>query len=221
MSFNRFIIWARIDTSSADTGSSSTMSLGREASAAGPAAELVRILLGLLGPQADLEQELLHARGDPRLVAPPPISGGVDDQCLGDGASRLHARIERRPGILEHRLHLGAIGPQRVALQAVNRLALEQDLALGRRLEIEDHARRRGLAAARFAHQAQCLAGADLERDVVDRLDVAERAREQDALGEGEMLAQPFYAQQRFAAHDGATFQQSAVCSGPTWTVPG
>src|SRR5712671_957536 len=37
MSFNRFIIWARIDTSSAETGSSSTISLGREASAAASA----------------------------------------------------------------------------------------------------------------------------------------------------------------------------------------
>ena len=37
MSFRRFIIWARIDTSSAETGSSSTISLGREASAAASA----------------------------------------------------------------------------------------------------------------------------------------------------------------------------------------
>ena len=72
-----------------------------------------------------------------------------------------------------------------------------------------------------FAHQAQRLAGADLEGHVVDRLDVAQRAREQDAPGQGKMLAQSFYTQQRFAAHDGTTFQQSAVCSGPTRTVPG
>ena len=36
----------------------------------------------------------------------------------------------------------------------------------------------------------------DVEGDVVDRLDVAERAREQDALGEGEVLAQLLDAQQ-------------------------
>ena len=65
------------------------------------------------------------------------------------------------------------------------------------------------------------LAGADLEGDVVDRLDVAERAGEQDALGEGEVLAHVLDAQQRLAAHGGATFQQSAVCSAPTRTVPG
>ena len=227
MSFRRFIIWARIDTSSADTGSSSTISLGREASAAAsatrwrwPPLNSCGYCWACSGRRPTWSRSSLHPRVDPRLVAE-----AVDDQRLGDGASHLHARVERRPGILEHRLHLGAVGAERVALQAVDRLALEQDAALGRRLEIEDHARRRGLAAARFAHQAQRLAGADLEGDVVDRLDVAQRAREQDAPGEGEMLAQPFDAQQRLAArrrtHAGATFQQSAVCSGPTWTVPG
>ena len=108
---------------------------GREASAAAsatrwrwPPLNSCGYCCGLLGPQADLQQQLAHPRGDLRLVAP-----AVDDQRFGDGAAHLHARIERRPGILEHRLHLGAIGAQRLALQAVDRLALEQDAALGRR----------------------------------------------------------------------------------------
>src|ERR1700737_4852835 len=112
-------------------------------------------------------------------------------------------------------------------------LVLEQNPTLGRLLEIEDHAGRRGLAATRLAHQAERFAGPDIEGNVVHRLDVAERAREQDAFGEREMLAQPSDAQQRLAAvrerrgigdgpaHGGATFQQSAVCSWPTRTVSG
>ena len=45
---------------------------------------------------------------------------------------------------------------------------------LGRQLEPADHPQRRGLAAARRAEQREELAGADLERDAVDRPDLAE-----------------------------------------------
>ena len=88
MSFSRFIIWARIDTSSADTGSSSTISCGsrgercrqRDALALA-AAELVRILARLLAPQPDLARS---SSRDPRrrslARSPQPVT--ISDSAI-------------------------------------------------------------------------------------------------------------------------------------------
>ena len=56
-------------------------------------------------------------------------------------------------------------------------LAVEQDAALVRRLEAGEHAQQRGLAAAGGAEQRKELAGADVERDVIDRAETAEFLR--------------------------------------------
>ena len=65
--------------------------------------------------------------------------------------------------------------------------AVEQDLAGGRPLEPQDAAAGRGLAAAALAHQAQRLAARDREVDAVDRLHVADLARQHDAFGDREV----------------------------------
>ena len=52
--------------------------------------------------------------------------------------------------------------------------AVEQDAAFIRRLETGKHAQQRGLAAAGRAKQRKELAGADIERDVIDRAETAE-----------------------------------------------
>ena len=52
--------------------------------------------------------------------------------------------------------------------------AAQQDPATARDLEATDHPQRGGLAAARRAEEREELAAADLERDAVDRPDLAE-----------------------------------------------
>ena len=72
------MIWARIETSSADTGSSQMHQLGlqdqgaRDADALALAAgEFVRIAVGLFGPQADLGHHVDDTRLDLALSVTP------------------------------------------------------------------------------------------------------------------------------------------------------
>ena len=84
------MIWARTDTSSAETGSSSTMSRVSVASAramaialALAAAELVREQRGDVGREADEVQHRVDALGDRRAR-----QVGVDLQRLGDDVAQ-------------------------------------------------------------------------------------------------------------------------------------
>jgi len=52
-------------------------------------------------------------------------------------------------------------------------VAVDDDLARGRRLETRQHAQKRGLAAARRAEKGEELAASDCEIDVIDCLDAA------------------------------------------------
>src|SRR5262249_61472855 len=71
-----------------------------------------------------------------------------------------------------------------------------EDLAAGRIDGAQDATRRRGLAAAAFADQAQRLAFLDGEVDTVDGPHVAHHALE-EALGDGEVLLQAPNVEQR------------------------
>src|SRR5262245_26107206 len=62
-----------------------------------------------------------------------------------------------------------------------NVLAADADRAVGRLKQLQERAAHRRLAAARFAHPAQRLTAADLERHAVDGIDVAGHARENTA----------------------------------------
>ena len=68
--------WAWIETSSAETGSSATISFGPQRQRAGdadalalPAGELVRVAVVVLRVQPDQLQQLLHPRLAPRPAA--------------------------------------------------------------------------------------------------------------------------------------------------------
>ncbi len=71
--------------------------------------------------------------------------------------------------------------PQPARRPALDRLALEADLALAPEQAQKGEAER-GLARAALADHAERLALADLQIDPVDRLDVADRAAQQAAL---------------------------------------
>ena len=79
-----------------------------------------------------------------------------------------HARVERRERILEDDLHLAPQLAQRRARRATSTSLPSNSTLARRRLdEAEDRAARRRLAAARFADEAERLAGRDVERDAV------------------------------------------------------
>ncbi len=81
---------------------------------------------------------------------------------------------EREQGVaLEHRVDVAAVGRPGADVDAV-----EQDLAVGRRLEARDHPQRGRLPAAARPEQREELAGLDLQRDAVDRGDVVKPLRQ-------------------------------------------
>jgi hypothetical protein len=81
----------------------------------------------------------------------------VREKCIG-----LEHHVDR-PLIRRHAGHV---------------LAVDQYPAGARRLETPEHAQERRLAATRCAEQAEDLALVDLEADVVNRLEIAERLRD-------------------------------------------
>ena len=70
------------------------------------AGELMRIVLHLVGPQADLREQF----GDPFLLR---AAGGepVHAERLADDVARGHARVERGERILEYDLHRAPMRP--------------------------------------------------------------------------------------------------------------
>ena len=90
------------------------------------------------------------------------VDAGIE-QRLGDGAIDGEARVERIERILEHELRLAAEGAQALAGQAGQRCAVEGDGARRRLGELQHQAAERGLAAARFAHDGDGVARADVE----------------------------------------------------------
>ena len=165
------------------------------------AGERVRVALHVLRPQADQPQQLDHAVG-PLLRR----AHAVHQERLADDVEERHPRVERGERVLEDHLHLPAQHAQLVLghrgdvddLPAVG----QQDLARRRGDRAQDAARRRGLAAAAFAHQRERLALAHEERDVVDRLDLADGLLQQ-AAADREVLLQAADVQQHGAVGGG------------------
>ena len=125
--------WACTETSSADTGSSAIDQLRLErqrprdadplALAAG---ELVRVAVGVLGLQADVLEQLAHAR-----AGSPARRDAVDRAAARRGSARPPARVERRVGVLEDHLHLAPHRAQRRAAQRRDVAPVELDRARG------------------------------------------------------------------------------------------
>ena len=130
------------------------------------AGELVRIVGEPAFAQAHQVEQFgrAGAGGGARFVA---ALGQHLDELGADGVDR----IERAHGALRH---IGDVAPQQLpGGLLVDRLALEDDTSAGAPAVLGQHAHdgahRRGLAAARFAHQADDAALGDGERRAVDR----------------------------------------------------
>ena len=100
-----------------------------------------------------------------------------------DRAFHRETRIERSIAVLEYHLHLAAELLQR-QLRTTNNLAVEQDVAAGRRDELHDEASRSRFAAAELADDAERLSDPDVEVDAVDRADEGCAAEQRVADGE-------------------------------------
>ncbi len=135
-----------------------------------PAGKLVRVLRRhLLGRhEPDRAQQLLDA-----LVDLAPRDDAVDAQrALEMVADRLD-RVQRPERILEDHLHLRAV-PEDVAPPAHARhVAFFEEHGAGAGVvQAREQARDRALAAAALADERRDRAGAQLERHVVDRVDM-------------------------------------------------
>ncbi len=192
----RLTICACTETSSADTGSSATISDGDSANARAmpmrwrcppenACGKRFRYCDGRCTSSSSSATRALRARA---------VGHAVHQQRLADDLGDRHARIERGERVLEDHLHLPPQRSQVLAREARHvdlgaALGAEADLAERRRDGAQDAARGGGLAAAALAHQRQRLAAIDGEAHVVHRAHLADGAAEQSAM-DGIELAQ-------------------------------
>src|SRR5262249_33694095 len=188
---SRLSTCASTDLSSAETGSSRTTSFGSSASAramltrwrwpAGdvdPLALATRELVRITGRkhcriEADLCQDFAGALFG-RLPGEAVHAGPKGDGIL-DGA----AGIERGVAVLEHHLHLPSQIAHAHAAGDPHCSARKGDGAAIGQEKPDEQARRRRLAAPRFANDAERLAAPHLERNIVNRLHRCDLALEQ------------------------------------------
>ena len=171
---SRFRICAWIDRSSAETGSSQTISSGLSDQRAGDAdalalsaGELVRIARLGLRRKADPFQHALHRCGPlDRARRRPCTSSGVAE----DAADRV-TRVERAERILEDHLHAAAKRPHRGLGPERHFDAAECHPAGGDRHQAEERLAEGRLAAAGFADETERLAPGYLEADAVHGTD--------------------------------------------------
>ena len=154
------------------------------------AGKLMGIAHGVLGVEADQ----LHQLHDAVAALLGIFAEFVDIQGLADDILHRHTGVQRGIRVLEHHLHLLAVGQHIDAdLFAQNRLAVGAHLetailvillaaviqhvavkgnaAAGGLVKLKKGAAHGGFAAAGLAHQTQGLPGTDGEGDVVHRLE--------------------------------------------------
>ena len=130
------------------------------------AGELLRVLVGRLGAEADeVEQAAdLHV-----AVLAALVHAFVGAPRLGDDVAGRHPGVQRRVGVLEDHLHAAAELQQFLAAQANGSMPSKLHGALVRTLQHQQCAGQRGLAAAGLADQAEGLAALEVEGDAVER----------------------------------------------------
>src|SRR5438093_11600737 len=124
----------------------------------------------------------------------------MDLERLADDVADGHAWVQRRVWVLEDHLHPS---PHAAHLFAAERRELdpvEDDVARGRLIELEDRAAGRGLPAPGFADEAERLALLDEEVDAVDGADGAHLALEDDPLRQREVHLESLHVEQVLAA---------------------
>ena len=95
-----------------------------------------------------------------------------DVQRLEHDVPHLAPRVQRRDGVLEDHLDVRAHGAHVVTVERRELLTLERDGSTRRSRELHDRPAGRRLAAAGLAHDAERLAGEDVEADAGDGVDL-------------------------------------------------
>jgi hypothetical protein len=119
------------------------------------------------GDELDLLQHLTDA------LFPLRLADAVNDEWLCQDAMHVHERWQGAVGVLLHEANLAAVPAQRRRLRRVDRLTLEDDLALRGAVQAENRFRQAGLAAAAFAHHGDGFPFGQIERHIIDCADIA------------------------------------------------
>src|SRR5712691_2128716 len=159
------------------------------------ARKLVRIARG---KQCRIEAD--HGEDFSRALPGRRPADAVHARPIGDGVLDGAAGIERGIAVLEDHLHLSSQVAHVHVAGRPDSPAREGDGAGIGRQQLDEKARRRRLAAARFADDAEGLAAAHAERDIVDRLDGCDRALEQPA-AHREVALEVAHFEQDIGAH--------------------
>ena len=168
------------------------------------ARKLVRIFVDPARRQRDADLGQCVDRALARFLLAHATMGA---QRLGDLLADGEHRIERAHRLLEdhadlpaaHLTHLARADRQQIAALEAH---FTDDAALRARQQAQDRQAGHGLAAPRFAHDAQPFAGLELKGDVACRLDLARTDAEEDA--------KPTHVQQRRSV---CRYQQSPFVS--------
>ena len=128
------------------------------------AGELVGIAVGVLGVQTYPSHEIQNLLL-PLLFIAVQL---VDIQRLADDIGNGHSGIQRGIGILKH--HSGLFAVLHQILLGGNLFAVKPDLTVGGLVQVQQSSAHSGLAAAGLAYEAESLASADGERDIVHSL---------------------------------------------------
>ena len=123
----------------------------------------------------------------------------MHNQRLADDVAGGHPRVQGTVGVLKDHLHLPPHHPHIAGGEAGQFLAVENHIAGGGPVQLEDAAAGGGLAAAAFPHQAQGFPAADKETHIVHRLDLGYRPLKDDAGGNREIHLEVLDLQQDVA----------------------
>src|SRR5437899_5745478 len=96
----------------------------------------------------------------------------MNDQRLGDDVLDAVTGIEGGERILKNDLQVAAEAAHFTRAGGEQVAAFEADAAGGGFNQAQDQAAQRAFARSGFAHQAEGLAGLNVERDVIDRADI-------------------------------------------------
>ena len=170
-----------------------------------PAGELVRIAASHIRAQPHPVQQLRYAIT--------PLLGGarqaVDKERLRDRGPHRHARVERRIRVLEDHLHLSSQRAQEPLRHPRDIRPVKRDRAGARLEQAQQGPPQRGLAAARFTHQAQGLSGEDLQVHLLHRPHRGHLARERSP--QRPLLARPRHLGGEVLADSGQLHERPAL----------
>jgi hypothetical protein len=143
---------------------------------------------------------------------------------MADTLGDRHGRVQRGVRVLEHHRQVPPERPELPLGEPGQVLALPHDAARRRVGQAQQRPTQRRLARAGLADQAEHLAPADVERDVVDRSHHARRPAQQPATGR-EVHGQPVHVEEDLArprvgdvARTGRDRHVDAVAHDPTST---